>query len=209
MRNSEAVLVYPDTYSQYDEQQAILAYHIKTPWEGSRFLDIGAWDPKTFSNTRALFERGWGGVLIEPSPGPLRSLLKEYGAEPRVEIVQGVVGVEAGLVKHFAVTDDSVSTADPEKLAEWRAKGGYYGEMTVLAITWAQINNWWGGFDFVNIDAEGTSVDLFHAMVGSGALPSCVCCEHDGTRMSELCAAATAAGYKLLYSNGTNGVFGR
>jgi hypothetical protein len=67
---------------------------------------------------------------------------------------------------------------------------------------------WFGGFDFVSIDAEGVSVDLFHAMLASGAKPMCVCVEHDG-RLAELAAKATdrEVGYKMIYSNGTNAVF--
>lgn len=204
--------MYPDTYSQFDEEQAILVHletHLK-PWVG-RFLDIGAWDPKCFSNTRALFERGWSGVLIEPSPGPLANLLKEYGNEPRIEIVQACVGLNHGDLVKLRVTDDSITAVKDSATHQlWKEKGGYFADMTSLSIDWDHINLWWGGFQFVNIDAEGISVDLFHAMLTSGARPDCVCVEHD-SRMNELCAVATdkGIGYRLLYSNGTNAVFGR
>lgn len=60
-------------YSQFEEQDAILqAFAGKTD---GRFLDLGAWDPITFSNTRALVGLGWSGVMIEPSPGPFLELM--------------------------------------------------------------------------------------------------------------------------------------
>jgi len=211
--------MYPDTYSQHDEQQAILAYFglpiephrgaKSIAGDGRRFLDIGAWSPDVFSNTRPLFERGWSGVLIEPSPGPMIGLLKFYGNEPRVELVQAAVvpyADPAPLMMH--ITDDGLSTATPEVFELWKEKGGYYGQMTVLTLSWEQINLYFGGFQFANIDAEGISVDLFRAMLQAGAEPDCVCCEHDN-RLVELCEMATARGYKLLYSNGTNAVFGK
>ena len=34
----------------------------------AQFLEIGAYHPEEFSNTRALVELGWGGVYVEPSP---------------------------------------------------------------------------------------------------------------------------------------------
>jgi hypothetical protein len=212
-QQTERIVSFPDTYSQYDEQQAILAWfdsdkRVCAAKEG-RFLDIGAWDPKCFSNTRALYERGWSGVLIEPSPGPLISLLKEYGNEPRIKIVQGAVSTEFAQPITLRVTDDSItSVAGSATHQLWKEKGGYYGDMTVMPIDWEHINLWFGGFQFVNIDAEGLSVDLFKAMLASGQMPDCACVELDG-RMTELCEAATKAGYKLLYSNQTNGVFGR
>ena len=55
-------------YSQAAEQPHILkAFEGRPP---GRLLDIGAWNPFTFSHSRALIEMGWFGVLVEPSPGP-------------------------------------------------------------------------------------------------------------------------------------------
>jgi hypothetical protein len=209
--------VYPETHSQYDEEQAILAYFDSAvpranaatrhaAGEHMRFLDIGAWDPKCFSNTRALFERGWGGVMIEPSPTPLLALLAEYGSEQRVRVFQAAMNTEplGYIVMHM--TADSVSTSDEASHEKWKTQVKFIGDLLVRVITWPEINNLFGGFDFVNIDAEGISVDLFHAMLLSGQKPVCCCVEHDG-RLSELAAAATAVGYRLVYSNGTNAVF--
>lgn len=216
--------MFPDTYSQYDEQQAILGYidgellkrsiSPNTAKPG-RFLDIGAWDPKTFSNTRALFERGWGGVMVEPSPRAMLCLLAEYGNEPRIILVEAAIGLTDSIVQ-FSMTDDCVSTSNSAHLAKFSAednpnRANYVGKCMVRTVTWEQINTWWGGFDFVSIDAEGYSVDLFHAMLATGVRPSCVCVEIEQGRMLELSAAATApgVGYKLIYSNGTNAVFAR
>lgn len=201
--------MWPETFSQYDEQQAILQ-HCRITGEPQRFLDIGAWDPKCFSNTRALFERGWGGVMIEPSPGPMLNLLKEYGHEPRISLVQAAVGLEDSILP-FQMTNDCVSSSDAEHNAKCSEAGNpnqaeFLGRCFVRTITWDQICLWYGGFQFVNIDAEGLSVDLFHSMLRAGVKPRLVCVEHDG-RLMELAAAATAVSYRLVYSNGTNGVF--
>ncbi len=200
--------MYPDTYSQFDEQQAIerATAHLPND-ESSRFLDIGAWDPKCFSNSRALFERGWGGVLIEPSPGPLKSLITEYGQCDRVHVVSAAVFFEATVLL-LQVTDDSVSTLQIENYKTWKEQAKFLGRLYVPTITPKQIFNQFGGFHFINIDAEGISVDLFHNIIGADARPDCFCVEHDG-RLVELCDAATRAGYKLTYSNGTNAVFAR
>ena len=62
-------------YSQFEEQDHILRTFAGLDSPG-RFLDIGSWDPITFSNTRALVEMGWSGVMIEPSPGPFLEILR-------------------------------------------------------------------------------------------------------------------------------------
>jgi len=76
-------------YSQNKEEQIILDYFDKlskgaTPprWiiDGTKptFLDLGSNDGQTFSNTRALVERGWRGVCVEPSPTAFAKLKELY-----------------------------------------------------------------------------------------------------------------------------------
>lgn len=226
-------------YSQFEEQTAILKA-FGNPEIPRRFLDIGSWDAVTFSNTRALVELGWSGVLIEPAPGPMIELLRScttpgcevgvdervhepygdrksvpcsrcggirYGFSDKVTIIQAAVGLEPGLMR-LCATDDALSTNNEKNLKVWEKEGGFYGWINVPVITLEQIFNQFGGFDFVNIDVEGTSVDLFLKMLSLGILPRCVAVEHDD-RLSEACAAATSMNYSLTYSNGTNGVFVR
>lgn len=190
----------PVSYSQQDEEEHILR---ACPVRG-RFLDIGAWDPRRFSNTRALFERGWSGVMIEPSPQPMLTLLAEYGQEPRITLVQAAVGLEPGLID-MRITADAVSTSDPSVYELWKDAGGYVGRMFVPRITLADIfERWDDGFGFVNIDAEGLSGDLCLELLRWA--PRCLCVEHDG-RPEELAARVIAAGYEMPYRNDTNCLF--
>lgn len=206
-----------ENYSQYDEQQHILAafgwsedgivFDEARRSKGHRFLEIGSWNPKDKSNVRALYELGWSGVCIEPSPGPLLNMLNEYAGQPRITIVSAAVGLERGLVA-MMVTDDAVSSSDRKQYDTWKDITKFRGELTVPVITWADITNRWGGFQFISIDAEGQSADLFIAMLDAGLQPKCVCVELDG-RLEELAAKATPLHYHLVYSNATNGVFVR
>jgi len=63
-------------YSQHDEQLYIVEYFIDKP--NSKFIDIGGFNPFKFSNTRCLYELGWSGVVVEPSPTCFQSFIKEY-----------------------------------------------------------------------------------------------------------------------------------
>lgn len=45
--------------SQRSEDHFILEYFKDN--DSGVFLDVGAYHPETFSNTRALFDKGWGG----------------------------------------------------------------------------------------------------------------------------------------------------
>ena len=190
-------------YSQYDEEKYILnALENWIPVGGGRFLDIGAWNAKDKSNTRALYELGWSGVLIEPSPGPMLNLLAEYGDDPRITLVMGAVTVEPGLVR-LHITDDAVSTTDEATFDKWKGTAKYIGSLHTPGIPLQYIAQHFGGFDFVNIDAEGTSTELLFEMISQGWQTKCICVEHDG-REGEIISRVTPAHYHVVYGNETN-----
>lgn len=194
-------------YSQNGEQKYILqvvgAQNGAIGRPPGRLLDIGAWNAKTFSNSRALIELGWSAVLFEPSPGPLRGLVEEYGNNPRVEVVGAAVTTVGGSLK-LRCTDDALS-ADVNNAAHFETWKSYpfYGTMTSHSFSLRFIFAAWGNFDFVSIDTEGTSVDLFVQLVQTKRRPRCVCVEHEN-RWPEIEAAAKYGGYHLIHPPGDN-----
>lgn len=191
-------------YSQYGEDDLFLPLLAA---RSGRLLDIGAWDPITFSNSRALIERGWSAVLLEPSPGPLRNLVSAYADNPKVQVIGGAVTVEGGFME-LAVTDDAVTQIEGPRIAQWLDTGGFYGHMRVMALSVRQLFEHFGGdFELVSIDVEGASVDVFAEMLRVGPRPRVVVVEHD-SRFVELSQYAEAANYRLLHENGTNRIYG-
>lgn len=190
-------------YSQNGEQRFVLEC---TPAQG-RFLDIGAFHPTKYSNTRALYERGWSGVFVEPSPGPLRTLLEAYAGDERVGIVSAAVGLERGLIE-MHVSDDAYSTSHGEHYETWKAEGGFYGKLLVPRVTIEDLIDRFGGFHFVSIDVEGGSVDLLHRLLATPMEPACICVEHDD-RLVEAIKAGQDRGYRVVDANGTNLILAR
>lgn len=191
------------TYSQRDEQRYIL--DACKDIQAGRYLDIGAFHPEVFSNTRALFEAGWTGVLVECSPGPLANLARYFYRCEGIAIVAAAVRKQLGLTS-MQISDDGLSTDDPDRAAFWKKAGGYYGEVWVPSITIPQILNQFGAFDFVSIDTEGSSVDLLADLLATEMYPRCICVEHDG-RVIEAAQMAHAKGYRQVYVSEENLVF--
>lgn len=196
------------TYSQQDEQRYILE---SVGSRVGRFCDIGSCHPFCFSNVRALYELGWSGVMVEPSPGPFQSLLLEYGNDPRVELVAAAVSFETGLAE-LHCTEDLTSTIDEAHFDRWKSICKFYGKFHVPTITLADIFNRFGGdFAFVSIDAEGISGRLGMALLETEARPQCLCIEHDNLSTEKgtgpLDYLARAKGYRLVHHNGENAVY--
>lgn len=195
-------------YSQYGEDRHITS--IVRDCEGQRLLDIGAYHPTCFSNSRALLESGWSGVLVEPSPEPFLTLLKEYEPWKGVELINAAVvpAHPAGLIR-FHATADAVSTSDEVVRERWAKAGGYYGSYWAHTIAVGDLIAQFGAnWDFINVDTEGSSVDVFAAIIRAGCRPRCMCVEHDD-RVQESNRYASSAGYRQVLLNGTNVLYAR
>jgi len=186
-------------YSQKGEEKVILEIfgdHV------GRFLDIGAFDGKTFSNTLALVERGWGGVLIEPSPNAFMALSDRHRGNDKLSLIMAAVGLDQSLIQ-FYNSPDAISTTQDENYEKWKAHADFTGRFWVPQITVEQILNQFGGFDFISIDTEGTSTELFKRFPLAAMRPKCICVEHDHHE-GEILQIATGLGYICPYYDGNN-----
>ena len=192
-------------YSQNNEQEIILdLFNGKT--EG-RFLDIGAYDATMLSNTRALYEMGWSGVMVEPSPEPFVALLKQYGNDPRVTLIHAAVGLKDDLRKMYA-TADAISTTDEKFRATWEASGHKFTGSFLCPVIAAGNILPHLDFDFVNIDTEGNSGDLLMEYLRIGLRPEAYCVEHDH-KHDKLTRLAGSHGYRWVATTGENLILAR
>ena len=165
-------------YSQNDEQDVIARHYAGRV---GRFLDIGAFTGVELSNTRALAERGWGGVMVEPSPSVLPSLSDSVRCfDGRVEVLPYAVGRETKSVEWFDSVGDAVSTTEKWIVNKWQGAANYMlttVDQLSVADLFARVGF---DFDFISIDTEGTSVEVAELLPwGDLARVDLVCIEHD------------------------------
>lgn len=213
------------SYSQFGED---ITFVPLLPAKG-RALEIGAYHPTVFSNTRALFEKDWDLVLVEIAPAQLRAIAEEYGMKDSVAIVAAAIGSGAPFDKearwqHFQMTDDAVSTNSDTIYAIWNKTAKYYGQVMfpviaafeLFAIATIRECDHEGKrpsplmrYDFISVDIEGGSMavamDLMMAYKSLGWKQPVWCIEHDGA-LDILNATAKHAGLKVILENGTNAI---
>lgn len=197
-------------YSQQDEEHFIR--EAVKGIEKGRLLDLGACHPTWLSNSRALIESGWSAVLVDCNPYSLYTLAGFYGGTtptPRVEVFQAAICAE-GFQKKVQVqlTEDAVSTFDQATHEKWKDTVFYYGVMTAIAISVNDLlMHFPGPYDFVNIDLEGQSTEVFFHFLSlahaQGWAPRCICIEYDNELVA-VKARALSAGYAITHDNGTN-----
>jgi len=184
------------SFSQNSEEQIILEYF--KDFKG-RFLDIGAADGKVMSNTHQLLLNGWSGVMVEPSAHLVPSLLKNTEGL-NAEIVVALVGTTQGWQTFYESNGDFLSTTNLEHKARW--KDVSFRPTQVFGVHFIALKEKYGDtFDFINIDTEGTSAELFFNMFNH--FPNCKmwCIEHDGRREEIL---NLAKDFKEILFNGEN-----
>ena len=190
------------TYSQGGEEAALLALNL----EPGHLLDIGAADGMTFSNSRALIERGWHAILVESSPDHFMTLFEEYRDHPRVDLVLATVGVASDLVS-FHHTKDLVGTTEEAHFEKWREAATFDGAFYTWTVPLVRLLEEFWPLDVISIDTEGTSAKLCHELFDSGRLPRVIVVEHDSD--ATLDVRAFGLGYRAVYCDGNNIVYAR
>jgi FkbM family methyltransferase len=147
-------------YSQNKEEQWILE-HFKG--KIGNFLDIGAYDGKSMSNTWALSLLGWGGVLVEPSPSVIKGLMNHYKDRDNALIVNAAIDTQSRIIEFWDSNGDAISTYDIDHKNLWVTNNQIpYQKLLMKTITVEELLSTVGtNFDFINIDVEGVNLEVF------------------------------------------------
>lgn len=145
-------------YSQWGEQKIVLDF-FKGKAEGT-FLDLGAFDGVTGSNTRALAELGWTGVMVEASPFAFAELVEEMRPFQEVRLVNAAVLPVGGLTA-WQETHSQVSTAEVDDHVAPLVKHRFH---VAVATPQAILAAFGGHFDFVSVDVEGMDLDVIRVL---------------------------------------------
>jgi hypothetical protein len=149
----------PNGYSQLGEEAVIQDF-----FKGAvkSFLDLGAGDGETFSNTRKLMEQGWSGICIEGSIDVFPALLSKCRF-PKVQLVHAVVNLRPAFSRLVTFHDHGglIATLDPAHKEKWEKNGNaVFRSYSTPSIS---IEEMFAIFPpphaFVNVDIEGVSVE--------------------------------------------------
>lgn len=143
--------------SQYNEDVIIKDYFGDRK---GRFLDIGAYDGKTFSNTEALVKNGWEGVMVEASPQCFHSLQNNYRNVVGVKLVCCAMGVERGLIL-FYDSGGAVASLNKDHMEKWKNDQKDFMEIYVPVVAPVDLlKTLPGPYSFISLDIEGSSIDV-------------------------------------------------
>ena len=148
------------SYGQFGED-AILQTLLKA--QNGFFVDVGAFDPILYSNTYALYRRGWSGIVIDPNTA-LRPLYRIF--RRRDTFVGAAIG-ESGEGTYFRFKDASYNTFSAEDAKKWQKERGLtlLGTQRVPFRSLKSIVEEYGigKIDLMNIDVEGMGLAVLRS----------------------------------------------
>lgn len=156
-------------YSQNSEEQMIADYFGEYIGD---FLDLGANDGQTLSNTRALALKGWHGVCVDASPSAYARLEALYQGNPNIETHHVALCEREGWIQlhesghHLTKKDTALlSSVLDHETERWRATTDFE-EVTVPAITFDGLlkRSELKRFDLISIDIEGMDLLVLEQM---------------------------------------------
>ena len=200
-------------YSQSGEQAVILKYfHNKI---GS-FLDIGANDGITFSNTYALALKGWCGSVIEPSPKAYARLKALYENTDRVQAINVAIGKEDGVItlkesgSILGNGDVALVSSFDEKEVERFKKITSWEDVNVYCISWKTLTSRISlTYEFISIDIEGSELDVLPYMDFDAMDTQMLCIEWNSKPELKKEYDKYMKGFKVIYTSAENIIYAR
>lgn len=195
-------LAYPHFHSGFNEDRRIREQWPACPARGV-FVDVGAGNGITASNTLHFARNGWSGLLIDADPRQIELLEKN---RPGETIIHSAICDHTGQTTLFLTPH-----LDHASLLQscWNARAEDAVKVPAnrleTILRWHSIRK----IDLISIDVEGAEMTVWHSMQRSHD-PSCVIIEHEHHTeigRENMRREFEGLGYRLIESNISNFVF--
>lgn len=176
------------------------------------FVDIGANDGVTHSNTRQLFDKGWSGIAVEACLNTYCELFKNYQKQDRVRIVHAAVTDKLGTITFYENSAKPLWELNSAH-KPWidRLVTEFVEPFTELTVPSLRLQDLClpKEFDFLSVDTEGGDM-LILSTLDENVRPRLICAELDKFDYADkIRDLMKAKGYKHLLDVESNGFFER
>jgi FkbM family methyltransferase len=187
------------------------------------FVEVGAYDGISFSNSSCLADVGWTGILIEPIPEFARACRDRYRGNGRIQVVEAAVGAASSNVEITvagSLTTTNGTLLDRYRTTYWaKASTRRTSRLTVPQRTLDEILNAMvreRPIDVLIVDVEGAEAAVFAGFNLARWMPRMMIVELSDTHPdlhailagdADLQRSIERAGYAVVYKDSINTVF--
>lgn len=203
-------------YSQYGQDLAVL--DLLENISSGVFIDIGANDGLTFSNSLLFEEKGWQGICVEPHPLIFEELKKQRGCQ----CVNACIADHDSSVDFLAVNGPAHMLSGIEDFMdqghkiridkEIQERGGSKQRIRVETLSPRTLIERYSisQIDFLSVDTEGCELPILRSFLSDSKSPKPkVISVENGSRTSSLFDYLTSVGYILHKCVGCDEVYYR
>jgi FkbM family methyltransferase len=186
------------------------------------FVEIGAFDGLSYSNTWGLAEQGWEGLLVEPIPELVRKCRENHRMHPQVSIAETAIGARHGVAS--LVLAGELTTANHTQASEYRTTAWARPLVTDASIevpmttldSLLDEKEVPSQFDLLVVDVEGYEGAVFEGFDLTRWLPKMLIVEIADTHPdlsltasddARLSTQIQATGYRIVYKDAINTAF--
>jgi FkbM family methyltransferase len=197
------------TYSQLGEDIA-LSYIFQN--NDGFYIDVGANHPQSLSNSFALYERGWNGLVIDGN----KKLIDKYKfVRPRDICINEYVSDEVREVTCYEFDSDTLTTIDYNQKKQWEKINEVKRSKNIKTKTLDQIIDALKitkNIDLLMIDVEGHDFNVLKSINLKRYRPKVIIIEMhdfeiDNHNQNEIYRFLTKNGYRFLWYFIVNGYF--
>ena len=175
--------------------------------EKGMYIDVGAYDPCVFSNTKRFYERGWSGINIEPDPENYRKFVEQRGRDINLNMGVGAANTEKDF---YRLSADTLSTFS-EDIKNKNVKEGHtlVSKQKIPVRPLTDIFSKYANevdVDFMSIDVEGSELEVIQSNDWAKYRPRVIVVEINRNRR-RLLAYLSMLHYRIVFNNQTNAVF--
>ncbi|HSX39549.1 MAG TPA: FkbM family methyltransferase [Candidatus Saccharimonadales bacterium] len=201
------------SYSQHHED-LVIEKLLKDSHSGF-YVDVGAYDPVRFSNTKRFYDKGWNGINIEPDN---QSYSKFVDERPKDINLNVGVGVSSEKLEYYKFSTQTLSTFSKEEAQNY-IKQGYKLEGTLLieVLPLSEILKKHCSakkISFFSIDTEGFDLKVLESNDWNLFRPELICIESakhtidsTGSRAQDIDTYLSQIRYSKVYDNGLNSIY--
>ncbi|MFJ8102444.1 FkbM family methyltransferase [Lysinibacillus sp. NPDC096212] len=198
------------SYSQFGEDILIESVLEKIKFKGNGlFIDVGAYHPYKYSNTYALYKKGWKGINIEPTPYKI-DLFNVF--RPK-DINLGIGISSTTSQKDFYIYDENAYNTTEEHVVQQRISQNNlnFREMKVLEFSPLSkiVEDYLPEIDIhlLTIDVEGHELEVLQSYSWEKHKPSIIAVEIFDLNNSEIKLFLEKLGYVFMAKTIATGIF--
>ncbi len=171
------------------------------------YVDVGAYDPHRFSNTKRFYLKGWRGINVEPDASNYKKFIRDRKRDINLNLGIGSDNTSFTFYRFFP---DTLSTFSKKEADRYKKQGYQFvnaayipvKKLSIILKTYRKNKP----IDFITIDAEGYDLEVIKSNDWNKYKPKIICVETN-QKTQKINAFLKNQKYRLVHQNKVNSIY--